>query len=171
MSKFNNMSLFKDVFSEALESSKMTASSLAVKIGLHRSRISDFANGGSLPKDDTLVLICSAFSPKTSAALASAWIRERLGAELADAILASEALTGTSFEKIYHSLPISTQRAFFDLMSIAREDQDLRTSLESLAAYARPEEPTNIVKYTTGGSGGQSINAVAEEHDKDNNHP
>lgn len=165
------MHLFKDTLLQSLESNKMTSAALADKISVARSRISEFTRGISLPKDDTLVLICSAFSPKTSAALASAWIRERLGAELADAILASEALTGTSFEKIYHSLPISTQRAFFDLMSIAREDQDLRTSLESLAAYARPEEPTNLVKYTTGGSGGQSMNAVAEEHDKDNKHP
>lgn len=165
------MHLFKRTLLDALESNKMTAAALADKINIGRSRLSQFTNGLALPKDDTLVLICSAFSPKTSAALASAWIRERLGAELADAILASEALTGTSFEKIYHSLPISTQRAFFDLMSIAREDQDLRTSLESLAAYARPEEPSNLLKFTTGGSAGQSMNAVAEEHDKDNKQP
>lgn len=166
------MHLFKDTLLQSLESNKMTSAALADKISVARSRISEFTRGISLPKDDTLVLICSAFSPKTSAALASAWIRERLGAELADAILASEALTGTSFEKIYHSLPISTQRAFFDLMSIAREDQDLRTSLESLAAYARPEEPTNLVKYTTGGSAGShDISQVAEEHDKNNKQP
>lgn len=164
------MHLFKDTLLQSLESNKMTSAALADKISVARSRISEFTRGISLPKDDTLVLICSAFSPKTSAALASAWIRERLGAELADAILASEALTGTSFEKIYHSLPISTQRAFFDLMSIAREDQDLRTSLESLAAYARPEEPTNLVKYTTGGTIHLET-AVAEEHAKDDAHP
>ena len=85
------------------------------------------------------MLICKAFSPKTGAALASAWIRERLGAELADAILSSDSLSGTTLEKVYSSLPISTQRAFFDLMTISREDADLRSSLESLASFARPE--------------------------------
>lgn len=161
------MHLFKDTLLQSLEANKMTSAALADKISVARSRISEFTRGISLPKDDTLVLICSAFSPKTAAALASAWLRERLGATLADAILASETLTGTSLEKVYTSLPISTQRAFFDLMTIAREDSDLRTSLESLAAYARPEQPTNIVNYTTGGAGGShDISQVAEEHEK-----
>lgn len=134
------MGLFNNIFAAALSDANLTASSLATKVGIHRSRISDFATGDSLPKDDTLVAICKAFSPATAARLASAWIRERLGPTLADAILASDSLSGSTFEKVYFSLPVTTQRAFFDLMVVARDDADLRSSLESLAAYARPDE-------------------------------
>lgn len=166
------MSLFKDTLLASLESTNLTSAALADRIGVARSRISEFTRGISLPKDDTLVLICKAFSTKISASLASAWIRERLGPELADSILASDTLKGTTFEKVYTSLPTGTQRAFFDLMSIAREDADLRSSLESLAAYARPDDAAQkIVKYTTGPGGAHLESAVAEEHDKDNKQP
>lgn len=167
MGRFSDMSLFKDCLLASLESNKMSSAALADKTGVARSRISEFTRGLSLPKDDTLVLICEAFSPKTGAALASAWIRERLGAVLADAILASETLSGTTLEKVYNSLPSTTQRAFFDLMTISREDADLRSSLESLASFARPDEqPAKIVQYITGGGAGGLSAAVAEEHNK-----
>lgn len=163
------MSLFKDALLAAVGSTSAVV--LSERTGISRSRLSEFLNGKSLPKDDSLKELCEAFSPNIQASLASAWIRERLGREIADMILASETLSGTPLEKVYTALPTPTQKAFYDLMTAARDDSDLRASLESLAAYSRPDAPTNIVKYTTPGGTAHFESAVADVVAKDPAHP
>lgn len=82
-------------------------------------------------------------------------------------------------EKMYRTIPIEfTIDELAELYDICRE---LQIGMHQLIADAiRPMIRDRIRQreikaqpplYTTGGGSGQSINAVAEEHDKDNNHP
>lgn len=145
MSKY---SLFEAALSEALGQSGLTASALAEKIAIHRSRISDFADGGSLPKDETLVAICKALPPVNATKVAQAWVRERLGSALSDTILSSgmESGAGSDIEKLYSSLPTAAAAAFRLLMELSREDPDLRQSIISLAAFAEPDAPFQVTQ-------------------------
>lgn len=139
MSKY---SLFEAALTEALDKSGLTASALAEKIKIHRSRISDFADGGSLPKDDTLVAICKALPADHAARVAQAWVRERLGSTLSDAILAIGPAGGSGIDQLFASLPTDVADAFRLLMVISREDSDLSQSVVSLAAFAKPDDST-----------------------------
>lgn len=160
--------LFKEALIEALSAQNMTAAALATKASVNRSRISEFTQGLSLPKDDTIVAICSAFPAIYSKSLAKAWTQERLGPSLSASILASDSMAGTPLESLFFSLPTDTQKAFSVLMAEARIDDDIRSSLVRLAAYVAPS-PTNISYFPTGG--GHTVEAlVAEEHAKDDAH-
>lgn len=167
MADFRSMKLFKDVLSEALEKNGMSAIALAEKAEVNRSRISQFTSGHSLPKDETIVAICGAFPAVFAATLAKAWVRERLGSSLGDAILTSgiDSAAGTEIEKLYSSLPTAAANAFRLLMELSREDADLRQSIISLAAFAEPEVPfqvTQIIGPDTPGSQSPTAQEISE---------
>lgn len=148
--RFSDMHLFRAALTEALDKTGLTAIALAAKADVTRSRISEFLRekDPTLPKDETLVALCNALPAEYSARIAQAWVRERLGSTLSDAILASAstAATGSDIEKIYSSLPTNAANAFRLLMELSREDSDLRQSIISLAAFAEPETPFQITQ-------------------------
>jgi len=161
------MSLFKHALADALTASEMNATDLGSKSGIHRSRISEFLAGKSLPKGDSIKLICAAFSPAIAGELGKAWVRQRLGDDLANSILAADLKPGSDLERVFGALPSVTQRAFMLLMKEARTEEDLRHSLESLASFITPPEEVKkkIAHRPSSGIGG--LRMVAEEHDKD----
>jgi transcriptional regulator with XRE-family HTH domain len=139
---FRRMKLFKQALNNALAAAGKTAATLADDIGTARSRISEFSLGRSLPKDETLVAICSQFPAAVAVNLAQAWVRERLGADLADEILCHGELSGTNLERLYSALPPATRHAFEVLLQTSAEDEDLRVSLERLAEFIAPTDAT-----------------------------
>ncbi len=151
--------LFKEALIEALEAQKMTAAALAKKAKVNRSRISEFTQGISLPKDDTIVAICSAFPSIYSKSLAKAWTQERLGPTLSASILASDSMAGTPLESLFFSLPTDTQKAFLVLMAESRNDDNMRTNLCRLAAYVAPSAPT-IAHFPLSGGYSEALEAL-----------
>ena len=137
----------------------MTALALASKADVNRSRLSEFLRekDPTLPKDENLVAICKALPADHAARVAQAWVRERLGSTLSDAILAIGPTGGSGIDQLFSSLPTDAANAFRLLMEISREDADLRQSVVSLAAFAAPDEPqfqlTEIIGPDTGPKG------------------
>ena len=158
--------LFSAALTEALQDHSMTNSALADKANVNRSRLSEFTQGASLPKDDTIVAICAVFRAASAQRLAKAWVQERLGPELSAAILASDSIKGTRLEQVFSALPTTTQKSFLALMDEARVDEDLRGVAERLASYVSGPE-VKTISYTPGAIPETSRQQrVAEEHGK-----
>lgn len=146
------MSLFRAALTDALDKTGMTAIALASKAEVNRSRLSEFLRDKdpTLPKDENLVAICKALPADHAARVAQAWVRERLGSTLSDAILSIGPSGGSGIDQLFSSLPTDAANAFRLLMEISREDPDLRQSVVSLAAFAKPDDSSFQITHIIG---------------------
>jgi len=133
------MNLFATSLAAAMKKEAVNQSELAERLEMTQPNIGRYLSGEALPNEKTIVKMVGVFPPESALPLCRSWVRDTLGVDIADSILAkSERAVVRDDADWLEDLPQDFRSALSGMAKMGRVHPEAREAIIKLFNLIKP---------------------------------